>query len=163
MIVETEAYSGAVDKASHAYKNKMTKRTRVMFKEGGIAYVYLCYGIHHLFNVVTNLEGHPDAVLIRAIQPLDWILNPGTILRKRSAVSVTLSNGPGKLTKAMKIDLRHNGLDLTGDEIWIENGESPLTKESIVSSKRIGVDYAGEDANLDWRFYIKDNPWISRI
>jgi DNA-3-methyladenine glycosylase len=161
-IVETEAYSGAVDKASHAYKNKLTERTRIMFETGGRAYVYLCYGIHHLFNVVTNKEGFPDAVLIRALQPLDPPVTSNHSYRNKTGEQVPLTNGPGKLSKALGIDLKHNGMDLRGENIWIEDTGHPVSKNNIVYSKRIGVDYAGDDAKLDWRFYLKDNQWISK-
>lgn len=161
-IVETEAYSGAVDRASHAYKNKLTERTKTMFEKGGRAYVYLCYGIHHLFNVVTNREGFPDAVLIRALQPLYIPLISENSNGNRPEELVPLTNGPGKLSKALGIGLQHNGMDLRGEDIWIEDAGCQVVKENIVYSKRIGVDYAGEDANLNWRFYLKDNQWISR-
>lgn len=144
IIVETEAYSYR-EKACHAFEKKRTKRTETMFVAGGVAYVYLCYGIHHLFNVVTNIENEPEAVLIRALQP--------TIQDKAK-----IASGPGKLTKYMNIHTRHNGISLMGNEIWIESGETM----AIESSKRIGIDYAGNDANLPWRFTAKNNHWISR-
>lgn len=161
LIVESEAYSGAIDKASHAFRNKRTDRTKTMFETGGIAYVYLCYGIHHLFNIVTNMEGHADAVLIRAIQPVSGMKS---ILKRRNASkdSITLTNGPGKLSKALGIDLTYNGMDLMGNDIWIEDNGCQVTSDQIVVSKRVGVDYAEEDADLPWRFYIKNNDWISK-
>jgi len=161
VIVESEAYSGAIDKASHAFRNKRTERTKVMFQTGGRAYVYLCYGIHHLFNVVTNVKGYADAVLIRALQPLNGIdsaLQKG----KTSKDSITLTNGPGKLSSTLGINLRHNGMDLLGDKIWIEDGGHQVASNQIVVTKRVGVDYAEEDADLPWRFYINNNNWISK-
>ena len=161
MIVETEAYCGAVDRASHAFKNKMTGRTKVMFEKGGMAYVYLCYGIHHLFNIVTNAEGSPDAVLVRAVQPLNAlssVMLSGKALRE----STTSTNGPGKLTRALGIDIGNNGMDLTGDNIWIEDSGYQVASSQIILTKRVGVGYAGDDADLPWRFYIKDNNWISK-
>lgn len=153
MIVETEAYCGPEDRASHAYGNRRTDRTEVMFQKGGLAYIYLCYGIHHLFNVVTNSEGRPHAVLIRALQPADGI---DTMLRRRGqAVAVTsLCAGPGTLSKAMGLHRRYSGTSLDSDLIWIEDRSVDPREEDIVASPRVGVDYAGDDAKLPWRFRI---------
>jgi len=158
-IVETEAYSGLVDKASHAWPNKKTARTKVMFEPGGIAYVYLCYGIHKLFNIVTNKKGKPDAVLVRAIEPTLGIEH---IIRRRMAkkLSKQLSSGPGKVSACLGIEIDHNQESLTGGKIWIE--DSKESDHTIVETTRIGVDYAAEDALLPWRFYIKDNSYVSR-
>ncbi|NOZ08362.1 MAG: DNA-3-methyladenine glycosylase [FCB group bacterium] len=153
MIIETEAYRGPEDRASHAFGNRRTARTEVMFQKGGRAYIYLCYGIHHLFNVVTNVEGTPHAVLIRALQPEDGI---ETMLDRRGkTVAITsLCAGPGSLARALGLHYRYSGTPLDGDVIWIEDrGVDPLA-EDIVASSRIGVDYAGEDAKLPWRFRI---------
>ncbi|MFZ5972616.1 MAG: DNA-3-methyladenine glycosylase [Bacteroidota bacterium] len=149
-IVEAEAYSHR-ERGCHAFGNKMTARNQAMFLPGGHAYVYLCYGMHWMFNVVTGPEGKGDAVLIRAIQPL-----PNG---KRLPPRVTA--GPGKLTKALQIDRSYNGLWLGGDRIWLEEGMS-LRKAQVVQTTRIGIEYAGPDALLPWRFYMKDNPWVSR-
>jgi len=159
IIVETEAYSHT-EKGCHAYNNRMTTRNEVMFNEGGHAYVYLCYGIHYLFNVVTNKNGIGDAVLIRALEPLKGV----DIMMKRTGVKepARITSGPGKLTKAMGIDRGLNGKSLLGREVWIEENDARLTGASIQASPRIGIDYAGKDAELPWRFTIKDNPWISR-
>ena len=153
IIIETEAYAGATDRASHAYGNRRTKRTEVMFHEGGVAYVYFCYGMHSLFNVVTNVEGIPDAVLIRAIQPTRGI---ATILKRRGMKkeSPRLSAGPGTLTKALGIDCSHTGTDLLGKTIWIENGPRKIKPSEIIAGPRVGVDYAGPDAKRPWRFRI---------
>lgn len=160
IIVETEAYSGDNDKACHANNQKQTRRNKVMFGAGGHAYVYLCYGIHHLFNIVTNEEGRADAVLIRALQPM---VGEDVMLQRRGlnkSKRILLTSGPGKLSQAMGINLSHYGISLDQDEIWLEDmGDMPIGK--IIASRRIGVDYAGEDALKPWRFYMKENPWVS--
>lgn len=159
VITETEAYCGRNDKACHAH-GKRTKRTEVMYHEGGKAYVYLCYGIHHLFNIVTNREGMADAILIRAIEPVDGI---DVMLERRKADthSPSLTAGPGRLTQALGITTDFYGTDLTGNTIWIEDRGFSLADQEIKSSPRIGVDYAGEDAKRPWRFYVKGSNWIS--
>jgi len=160
MIVETEAYAGIYDKASHAYKNKRTNRTEIMYKKGGICYVYLCYGMHYLMNIVTADENIPHAVLIRAIEPkngIDIMLKR----RKLKKVSCNLTNGPGKLSQALAIDQKLNGELLDGENIWIEDSKVNIDEKDILSSPRIGVDYAKEDASLPYRFYIK-NKWVSK-
>lgn len=153
MIIETEAYAGPEDKASHAYGNRRTKRTEVMFHKGGVAYVYLCYGIHSLFNVVTNQEGTPHAVLIRAIRPEIGI---ETMLKRRGKTKLdnTLTNGPGSLAKALGIGLKHNGVKLNSPPIWIEDRGVHVQKKQIEESPRIGIDFAKEHALLDWRFRL---------
>ncbi len=157
-IVETEAYSWK-ERGCHAYKGK-TNRNIVMFNKGGVAYVYLCYGIHHLFNIVTNHEGVADAVLIRAVEPVVGI----EIMKDRRGKITSqyrLTSGPGKLTKAMGIDRNLNGKSLFQNEVWIEDDGEALSNKKIISSKRIGIDFAGEDAFLPWRFTIKDSLWLS--
>ena len=162
IIVETEAYGGITDKASHAYEGRQTKRTEIMYTKGGTAYVYLCYGIHHLFNVVTNVEGVPHAVLIRAVQPLDGI---DIMLRRRNLKNISnrLTAGPGILSQAMGISVHISGQSLLDKQIWIENRENnnPLMNLKIISSPRVGVQYAGEDANNLWRFQVTNTPWVS--
>ena len=159
IIVETEAYSYR-EKGCHAYNSRMTERNRVMFKSGGHAYVYLCYGIHHLFNVVTNVEGKADAVLIRALQPM---LGEQHMLGRMNTTSLkNITSGPGKLTRAFGIDKKMNGEFLLNNKVWIEDQAMKVSKSSIVASSRIGIDYAGEDAQLPWRFTIKGNVWVSR-
>ncbi len=152
-ITETEAYAGITDKASHAYNNKQTKRTRTMFKEGGHTYVYLCYGIHALVNIVTNIEGIPHAVLIRGIYPTNGI---DSVLKriKKSELKRSYFKGPGKITKALGITLVHNDLDLQNDQIWIEDRGKVISGGNIKIGPRIGIDYAGEDALLPYRFEI---------
>jgi DNA-3-methyladenine glycosylase len=159
-IVETEAYCGAKDKACHAYYGK-TKRNQIMFAEGGVAYVYLCYGIHHLFNVVTNQAGHADAVLIRGIEPIEGI---EFMLQRRNMnqLSYHLTAGPGALAKALGITTIHYATDLQGDSIWLADGGEPINHQKITASTRVGVAYAEEDALLPWRFRISDNLWCSK-
>jgi len=153
VITETEAYAGISDKASHAYNNRRTGRTETMFAEGGISYVYLCYGIHHLFNIVTNRKEIPHAVLIRAVQPVEGI---ETILkrRKHKTMHSKIATGPGTVSQALGIKTSHNGIDLTGDSIWLEDRGMKINE--IISGPRIGVDYAGEDALLPYRFRVSD-------
>ena len=162
IIVETEAYGGITDKASHAYGGRRTKRTDIMYTPGGTAYVYLCYGIHHLFNVVTNVEGVPHAVLIRAVQPLDGI---DIMLRRRNLKNISnrLTAGPGILSQAMGISVHISGQSLLDKQIWIENRENnnPLKDFKIISSPRVGVQYAGKDASNPWRFQVENSPWVS--
>ncbi len=154
IITETEAYLGVTDKASHAWNNRRTRRTQTMYQEGGKAYIYLCYGIHHLFNIVTQKQGIPHAILIRAIVPTH-----GTgIMEKRTGKASPLAlNGPGKLTKALGITTELDSIDLQGSKIWIEDKGVTFTQESIATSPRIGIDYAKEHAKLPYRFFIK-NP-----
>lgn len=122
--------------------------------------MYLCYGIHHLFNVVTNQLDKPEAVLIRALQPMGG----DTIMMERMAVKKMnrITSGPGKLTKALGIDRTLNGNSLLNDEVWIEDIGTKIVKKDIIETARIGIDYAGKDAELPWRYYIKGNPWISK-
>jgi DNA-3-methyladenine glycosylase len=154
IITETEAYAGITDKASHAYGNRKTQRTAIMYKSGGTAYVYLCYGMHSLFNVVTNIENIPHAILVRAIKPVEGI-NLMLNRRKKIKLDKTLSSGPGTLSKALGIDYRHSGLDLIhSGKIWIEDRGIKIKQRDIITGPRIGVDYAGEDAKLPYRFRI---------
>ncbi len=160
IIVEVEAYCGATDQACHAFPNKRTVRTEVMYQAGGVAYVYLVYGMHHLFNIVTNIEGRADAVLIRAIEPLvgEEIMN---LRRNVYQSNRLLSGGPARLTQALGITVSHNRTNLQSDDIWLTDGIE-LADDEIVSSTRIGVEYAGESALLPWRLYIKDNKYVSK-
>ena len=159
-ITETEAYCGRGDKACHAYNGRRTARTEIMYAEGGKAYVYLCYGIHNLFNVVTNVENQADAVLIRALEPLDGI---DTILERRKMDKITprLTAGPGSLTVAMGIDKSLNKISLLNDQVWIEDRGYTVSQNEIICSPRIGVAYAEEDALRPWRFYMKGSEWVS--
>jgi DNA-3-methyladenine glycosylase len=154
IITETEAYAGETDKASHAYGGKRTARTEMMYAKGGVAYVYLCYGIHSLFNVVTNVEDLPHAVLIRAIKPQDGMetmLDRSGKTKLRKADSI----GPGKISKLLGIHFKNNGESLLADRIWIEETDIQIKDSDITVSKRIGIDYAEEDADLPYRFVLK--------
>lgn len=161
-IVEVEAYRYD-DKACHAYGNKPTKRTEVMFREGGHAYVYLCYGIHHLFNIVSGRAGKAEAVLVRALEPVD---NLACMLERRRMEEVRkrLTAGPGCLAQAMGIHTSMSGLDmLSGNSpVWMEEGDRLPAPSDIITGPRIGVDYAEECAAWPWRFAIKGNRWISK-
>jgi DNA-3-methyladenine glycosylase len=161
-IVETEAYNGVADKASHAFGGRRTRRTEVIFGGGGMAYVYLCYGIHHMFNVVTNGDGIPHAVLIRGIEPVEGKEIMAGRMHK-TVFNKTIGKGPGNVAKALGIQTSHTGYSLLGDELFIADDGFVVKKSTIISSPRIGVDYAGEDAKLMYRFYIKDNPFVSRV
>lgn len=160
IITETEAYVGPEDKGSHAYNNRRTKRTETMFKDGGYAYIYLIYGMYNCLNVVCSIKNKPEAVLIRSIQPLnnlDFIKENRNIKSKKIH---ELTNGPGKLCQALKIDTRLDGIDLLNNkELFIEDKYS---NHEIISSKRINIDYAEEYVHKLWRFYIKNNKFISK-
>lgn len=164
LITEVEAYRAPDDKACHAYNNRRTKRTEIMFWQGGVAYVYLCYGIHHLFNVVTGDADMAHAVLIRAVQAKEGL----EIMERRrgmSALKPQLSSGPGVMSKAMGITTDWTGQSLVDERspIWIEDRGYELSDENIGESTRIGVDYAEECALWPWRFYLKDSKWVSRF
>lgn len=160
IVVETEAYNGRTDKACHAHFAGKTNRTKIMYDRGGFAYVYLCYGIHHLFNVVTNKAGLADAVLIRGIEPFEGIEE---ILhrRKKEKLERSVGGGPGIVSQALGIRTSHYGTDLLGDLIWIENHDRQIQDDKILASPRVGVDYAEEDAFLPWRFRIDGNAFTS--
>lgn len=162
MIVETEAYRAPEDKASHAYGHRRTKRTATMYLPGGISYVYLCYGIHHLFNVVTGAAEEAHAVLIRAIEPYTG-MEIMQARRNLKAQTLQLTSGPGKLCQAMGITRQENGQMLDGSQdIWIEDHGQVINPQQILSTPRIGVDYADECASWNWRFRVKGNPWTSK-
>ncbi|MDR1197458.1 MAG: DNA-3-methyladenine glycosylase [Prevotellaceae bacterium] len=156
IIVETEAYAGINDKASHAYGGRRTKRTEVMFYEGGHAYIYLCYGMYSLFNVVTNVKNIPHAVLIRGAVALS---GTETMLKRTGRKKLTdgLLAGPGILSKALGLHFTLTGTSLFGDTVWIEDRGITVSPENIISAPRIGIDYAGEDAMLPYRFVAKQD------
>lgn len=158
-ITEVEAYMGTTDKASHSYGGRRTKRTEVMYKEGGYSYVFLIYGMYECFNVTVGREGDPQAVLIRGVEPLE---NKNLMWEKRKVKKEKdISNGPGKLTKALGITREDNGVDLTaGENLWLEDDGYKV--KDIVETTRIGIDYAEEDALKPWRFYIKDSIFVSK-
>lgn len=160
MIVETEAYLGMNDLASHAANRKLTDRTRIQFGMGGYSYVYLIYGMHYCFNIVTNIMDRPEAVLIRALQPVDGIEE---MLKKRKCKRVEdTCNGPGKLCTALNITNEEYGKDLCGSDLFLEDGNVYL-KEEIGVSPRINIDYAGESKDLLWRYYVKNNKYVSKV
>ena len=154
MITETEAYAGETDRASHAFGGRRTNRTEIMYGKPGLAYVFLCYGIHHLFNVVTNEAGTPHAVLIRAIEPDTGMETVLARRKMREGDSKPVSEGPGTLSQALGITTSDNGVDLKGNRIWIEDRGLLIHQDSIISGPRVGVDYAGEDAKLPYRFRL---------
>lgn len=161
IIVETEAYFGVQDKASHAYGGRRTDRTETMYAAGGVSYVYLCYGLHHLFNVVTSVKDEPHAVLIRAVEPFE---GKEIMERRRNmpAAKPAISSGPGSAAKALGIDRTFNAKNLTGEEIWIEDHGIRYADEEIAATPRIGIAYAQEHALLPWRFFVKGNKYVSK-
>jgi DNA-3-methyladenine glycosylase len=161
IIVETEAYNGRTDKACHAHLGRRSKRTEIMYHRGGVAYVYLTYGLHHLFNIVTNEEGLADAVLIRAIEPTEG-QEEMQLRRGLARADYRLTAGPGMLSQAMGISRQHWGEDLQGNKMWVEDRNFTLTETDIIQRPRVGIAYAQEDALLPWRFSIRNNPWVSR-
>lgn len=161
MITETEAYRAPDDRACHAYNDRRTARTEVMFAEGGHAYVYLCYGIHHLFNVVTGPRDTAHAVLIRAVEPLEgieWMLERR---RMKNPNHPGLTTGPGALAQALGITTQWTGQNmlLPDSPVWIEDRGISIAESAIVAGKRIGVDYAGECAEWPWRFWLQDSKY----
>jgi len=167
MIVEVEAYKGPLDKAAHSYNNRRTERNEVMYGEAGFAYVFIIYGMYNCMNVVTEEKEKPEAILIRALEPIKGINAMAEYrygksfedLNKREQKNLT--NGPGKLCKAMMITRSLNGEDLLGDSLYITEGNKEHIE--IVTSKRIGIDYAEEAIHYPWRFYIKENKFVSKI
>jgi len=161
IIVETEAYFGIKDKASHAYGGRRTNRTETMYSAGGVSYVYLCYGMHHLFNVVTSVKDDPHAVLIRAIEPLVG-LDLMEARRNMPATKPAISSGPGSAAKALGIDKSFNSKHLNGNEIWIEDQGIIYKDYEIAATPRVGIAYAQEHATLPWRFFVKGNKYVSK-
>jgi DNA-3-methyladenine glycosylase len=160
-IVETEAYAGVIDRASHSFGGKVTPRTQTMYMQGGVSYVYLCYGIHEMFNIVTSVEGQPHAILIRAIQPTDG-LDIMMLRRNMETVKPNITKGPGSVAKALGISRKINALSMLSDTIWIEDRGLTFPDAEVAAGPRVGVDYAGEDALLPYRFYVKGNIYVSK-
>lgn len=164
-IVEAEAYMGVTDKAAHSYGGRRTSRVEVMYGKPGFAYVFIIYGMYYCFNTVTREEGTPQAVLIRAVEPIEGIdlmaenrfKKPYNQLTKSQMKNLT--NGPGKLCGALLIDKTQNGEDLCGNKLYIEEGDNE--KFNIIAAKRVGIDYAEEAKDYPWRFYIEDNKYVS--
>jgi len=159
LIVETEAYRGPEDRASHAYNGRRTTRTETMYDCGGTAYVYFVYGMYHQFNVVTNVEDVPHAILVRAVEPVEGL--DVMRRRRRGRSEYELTSGPGRLCLALGIDRKLDKADLLGDRVWIEEGVS-ISPRQISRGPRIGIDYAEEWIKKPWRFWIKDNPFVSQ-
>ncbi|HMO63017.1 MAG TPA: DNA-3-methyladenine glycosylase [Ferruginibacter sp.] len=159
-IVETEAYVAVTDKASHSFGGRRTPKNEHMYSGPGTSYVYICYGMHHLFNVVTNKKDVPDAVLVRAVEPIDGI---GIMLQRsgKAKADYTLTKGPGNTGRALGITKQHSGIALTGKNIFIADDHYAMADSDIGTSKRIGVESAGKDASLPYRFYIKGNRFVS--
>jgi DNA-3-methyladenine glycosylase len=159
MIVETEAYLGETDKAAHSYKGRRTARNEITYGPGGYAYVYFIYGMYFQFNVVCGAENSPHVCLIRAVEPVE---NIEKMRQRRNTIKdKNLTSGPGKLCLALNIDRQLNGADLLGDKIWLEDFRT-VSKEEISCGKRIGIDYAEEFSEKPWRFWLKDNLFVSR-
>lgn len=160
IIVEVESYVGPYDKGSHAYQNKRTDRTEIQFGLGGYAYVYAIYGMHFCFNVVTNINEKPEVVLVRALEPVDGI---ELMQQRRNTKELfDLCNGPGKLCRAMDITKKQYGFDLCNSKLYIEPFLC-VEKSQIMVSPRINIDYAGECKDYLWRYYIKDNLYVSKV
>jgi len=162
IIVETEAYLGVADRASHAFGGRLSRRTAIMYEGGGRAYIYLIYGMYWCLNFTTREAGTPEAVLIRALQPSAGI---DLMRRRRDAAGkrlTDLANGPGKLCRALGIDGSLYGEDLCGDVLFVQ-ARPPVTAEEIAAAPRVNIDYAGEAAHHEWRYYLKGNPCVSRL
>ena len=159
LIVETEAYRGPEDRASHAWGGRRTLRTETMYARGGTAYVYFVYGMYFQFNVVTGVAEVPHAVLVRALEPVEGM----ALMRRRRGGGALhgLTSGPGKLCIALGIDRRLDRADLLGDRIWIER-RPPVPARRIAAGPRVGIDYAEAWVDRPWRFWLRDNPFVSR-
>lgn len=164
-IVEAEAYMGVTDKAAHSYGGRRTSRVEVMYGGPGFSYVFLVYGMYYCFNIVTREEGNPQAVLLRAVEPVEGfdLMAQNRFKKDYNQLSKSqikgLTNGPGKLCSALLIDKSLNGEDLCGSRLYVAQGENE--KIRVVSAKRIGIDYAEEAKDYPWRFYIEDNKYVS--
>lgn len=166
-IIEVEAYIGAIDKAAHSYNNRRTERTEVMFGPPGHAYVYLIYGMYSCMNVITQAKGEAAGVLIRAVEPVEGIKTM-SLNRYEKLISdltkkqiLNLTSGPGKLCRAMRITKENKAMDLCGDTLWIENDKDENSFE-VITTTRVNIDYAEEAIDFPWRFYIKNNPFVSK-
>jgi DNA-3-methyladenine glycosylase len=160
IIVETEAYKGPEDRGSHAWNNRRTNRTEIMYAAGGVIYMYICYGIHDMLNIVTGTVNTSHAILIRAIEPTEGL----DIMRERRKIhnnDIRLCQGPGALSQALGLNKQYNGKSLQENEIWIEEGD-PVPEESIVASPRVGMNFEGPYKLIPWRFYIRGNRYVSR-
>ena len=161
IIVETEAYRGPEDRGSHAYNHRRTARNEIMYAKGGVVYMYICYGIHDMLNIVTGMENESHAILIRAIEPLYGL----DIMRRRRNIvnhDTRLCRGPGALARALGLNKSHNGTDLLGETIWIEDRDNPVPDDRIIASARVGMNFEGPYKTIPWRFYIRGNRYVSR-
>ena len=161
IIVETEAYQGPEDRGSHAYNDKRTARNQMMYQAGGLVYMYICYGIHDMLNIVTGREEMSHAVLIRAIEPLTG-LEAMRIRRNIFDLDKRLCQGPGALSKALGLTKLHNGFDLGGDVIWLEDKGLIYSENDVIASPRVGMNFDGPYKTIPWRFYVKRNQFVSR-
>lgn len=169
-IVEAEAYMGIEDKAAHSYGGRRTNRVEVMYGEPGFSYVFMIYGMYYCFNVVTREKGNPQAVLIRAVEPVDGLEQIALNRFHKDYTQLTksqikaLTNGPGKLCKALQIDKNQNGVDLCGNTLYIEDRQVEAKEFfQIVADKRVGIDYAEEAKDYLWRYYIEEHPYVSVV
>lgn len=161
VIVETEAYKGPEDVGSHAYNHRRTNRNDIMYAAGGVVYMYICYGIHDMLNVVTGPENTAHAILIRAIQPTQGL----EVMRERRKVrheDTRLCRGPGALAKALALKKVHNGISLQDNEIWIEDRGQRFSDTDLIAGPRIGLNIPEPYKSIPWRFYVKGNPYVSR-
>ncbi len=162
LIVETEAYTGPEDRGSHAYLGRRTPKNDMMYSAGGVAYMYICYGIHDMLNVVTGTEGSSHAILVRAIEPTTGI----DIMRERRNIfnnDRRLCQGPGALARALGLAKLHNGVSLQSDLLWIEDSGIRVEEEDIIASARIGLSFQGPYRDVPWRFFLKGNKYVSRV
>lgn len=169
IIIEVEAYKGPDDKAAHSYGGRRTERTEIMYESPGHAYIYLIYGMYHCFNVITAPKGIPQGVLIRALEPVDGIEEMKQARYGKTTITKSqfknLTNGPGKLCKAMGITLKQKGILLTDDELYMEqiSPEQHLSHTyNIIAGPRINIDYAEEAVHYPWRFYFQGHPFVSK-
>ncbi len=161
IIVETEAYRGPDDRGSHAYNDKRTPRNEMMYSAGGVAYMYICYGIHDMLNIVTGAHGISHAALIRAIEPIEGL----DIMRARRGIfnqDRRLCQGPGALAKALGLTKLHNGADLQGDDVWLTDEGITYSDDEVIASARVGMNFDGPYKTIPWRFYVRGNQFVSR-
>jgi DNA-3-methyladenine glycosylase len=161
IIVETEAYKGPQDRGSHTFNHRRTPRNEMMYRAGGVVYMYICYGIHDMLNIVTGLENTSHALLIRAVEPAIGV----EIMRERRGIynqDKRLCQGPGALAKALGLNKSHNGIDLLQDTIWIEDHGIEINDDEIIASARVGMNFDGPYKIIPWRFYIRGNKNVSR-
>lgn len=161
IIIETEAYRGPDDRGSHAFNNKRTPRNEMMYRAGGVAYMYICYGIHDMLNIVTGTDGMSHAALIRAIKPTEGL----EIMRIRRGIfdqDRRLCQGPGALAKALGLTKLHNGEDLQGEALWLTDEGTNFDDDQVIASARVGMNFDGPFKTIPWRFYVRGNPYVSR-